>query len=63
MDIRPPGGGNDSRHTTDSLTVTTICGMDMHIRRGEYPVCSGLVIGHEMVGVMRKEYDGYLTVY
>src|ERR1051325_1576240 len=28
-------------------TLTTICGTDLHILRGEYPVRPGLVIGHE----------------
>ena len=34
------------------VTLTTICGTDLHIVRGEYPVKSGLVIGHEPVGVI-----------
>lgn len=29
------------------VTLTTICGTDLHIVRGEYPVAPGLVIGHE----------------
>lgn len=29
------------------VTLTTICGTDVHIVRGEYPVQAGLVIGHE----------------
>ena len=28
------------------VTLTTICGTDLHIVRGEYPVAAGLVIGH-----------------
>lgn len=32
------------------VTLTTICGTDLHIVRGEYPVKAGLVIGHEPVG-------------
>jgi threonine dehydrogenase-like Zn-dependent dehydrogenase len=32
------------------VTLTTICGTDLHIVRGEYPVAPGLVIGHEPVG-------------
>ena len=36
------------------LTLTTICGTDIHILRGEYPVRSGLVIGHEAVGVIAE---------
>jgi threonine dehydrogenase-like Zn-dependent dehydrogenase len=36
------------------LTLTTICGTDLHILRGEYPVRSGLIIGHEPVGVITE---------
>lgn len=36
------------------VTLTTICGTDLHIVRGEYPVKSGLVIGHEPVGVITE---------
>ncbi|BCQ63536.1 hypothetical protein PBOI14_52860 [Pseudomonas sp. Boi14] len=32
------------------ITTTTICGTDVHILRGEYPVAKGLTIGHEPVG-------------
>lgn len=40
---------------TDALiriTTTTICGTDVHILKGEYPVKPGLTIGHEPVGVI-----------
>jgi threonine dehydrogenase-like Zn-dependent dehydrogenase len=36
------------------VTLTTICGTDVHILRGEYPVKSGLVVGHEPVGVIEE---------
>lgn len=36
------------------VTTTTICGTDIHILKGEYPVRKGLVIGHEPVGVIEK---------
>ena len=36
------------------VTLTTICGTDLHIVRGEYPVRPGLVIGHEPVGVIAE---------
>ena len=36
------------------VTLTTICGTDLHIVRGEYPVRPGLVIGHEPVGVVEE---------
>lgn len=32
------------------ITLTTICGTDVHILKGEYPVKPGLTIGHEPVG-------------
>src|ERR1035438_2100851 len=40
---------------TDALlkiTTTTICGTDVHILKGEYPVKPGLTIGHEPVGTI-----------
>ena len=36
------------------VTLTTICGTDLHILRGEYPVKRGLTIGHEPVGVIHE---------
>ena len=36
------------------VTLTTICGTDLHIVRGEYPVKPGLVVGHEPVGVITE---------
>ena len=36
------------------ITLTTICGTDVHIVKGEYPVRPGLVIGHEPVGVIEE---------
>jgi len=36
------------------ITTTTICGTDIHILKGEYPVSSGLTIWHEPVGVIEK---------
>lgn len=40
------------------VTLTTICGTDLHIVRGEYPVKPGLVIGHEPVGVIEELGEG-----
>ena len=40
------------------ITLTTICGTDLHILRGEYPVKPGLVIGHEPVGVIEELGEG-----
>lgn len=36
------------------ITTTTICGTDIHILKGEYPVARGLTVGHEPVGVIEK---------
>jgi len=40
------------------VTTTTICGTDLHIVRGEYPVKPGLVIGHEPVGIIEQLGSG-----
>lgn len=40
---------------TDALlrvTTTTICGTDIHILKGEYPIAPGRIVGHEPVGVI-----------
>jgi alcohol dehydrogenase len=42
------------------VTLTTICGTDVHIVRGEYPVQPGLVIGHEPVGVIEELGSGVI---
>lgn len=36
------------------ITTTTICGTDIHILKGEYPVAKGLTIGHEPVGTIEE---------
>ena len=36
------------------ITTTTICGTDVHILKGEYPVEPGLIVGHEPVGVIEQ---------
>lgn len=36
------------------VTTSTICGTDLHILHGEYPVKPGLIIGHEFVGVVEQ---------
>ena len=40
------------------ITVTTICGTDVHIVKGEYPVRPGLILGHEPVGVIEELGEG-----
>lgn len=36
------------------VTTTTICGTDVHILKGEYPVAKGLTVGHEPVGIIER---------
>ena len=47
----PDVGPNDA---LVRITTTTICGTDVHILKGEYPVAPGLTVGHEPVGVLEK---------
>jgi alcohol dehydrogenase len=47
----PPVGPNDA---LVRITTTTICGTDVHILKGEYPVAKGLTIGHEPVGIIEQ---------
>jgi threonine dehydrogenase-like Zn-dependent dehydrogenase len=42
------------------VTLTTICGTDLHIIRGEYPVKPGLIIGHEPVGIITELGPGVI---
>ncbi len=39
------------------VTTTTICGTDVHILKGEYPVAPGLIVGHEPVGIIEELGD------
>ena len=45
----PRCGPNDA---IVKVTLTTICGTDVHIWREEYPVEQGRIVGHEPVGVI-----------
>lgn len=40
------------------VSLTTICGTDVHIVKGEFPVKEGLTIGHEPIGVIHELGDG-----
>jgi alcohol dehydrogenase len=48
--IPKPGSGD----AVIRVTLTTICGTDLHILKGEYPVKPGLIIGHEPVGIIHE---------
>src|SRR6059058_6148465 len=52
---RPRAGAGEA---VIRVTLTTICGTDLHILKGEYPVKPGLIIGHEPVGVIYEIGDG-----
>ncbi len=39
------------------VAMTTICGTDVHILRGEYPVAPGRIVGHEPAGVIEHLGD------
>ncbi|MGH7882871.1 MAG: alcohol dehydrogenase catalytic domain-containing protein [Candidatus Dormibacteraceae bacterium] len=48
-------------HPTDALirvTLSSICGSDLHILHGQSPVEEGAILGHEMVGVVEKVGSG-----
>jgi threonine dehydrogenase-like Zn-dependent dehydrogenase len=45
------------------ITTTTICGTDVHIVKGEYPVKPGLILGHEPVGVIEELGPGLENLY
>jgi alcohol dehydrogenase len=48
---KPSCGPNDA---IVRVTLTTICGTDVHIWREEYPVSPGRIVGHEPVGVIEE---------
>ena len=48
---RPEVGPSDALMR---VTTTTICGTDVHILKGEYPVAPGRIVGHEPVGVIEE---------
>ena len=45
------------------VTATTICGTDVHIVKGEYPVRTGLILGHEPVGIVDELGEGLEPEY
>lgn len=36
------------------ITTTTICGTDVHIPKGAYPVEKSLIVGHEPVRIIER---------
>src|SRR4051794_8832710 len=57
---RPVAGAGEA---VIRITLTTICGTDVHIVRGEYPVRAGLILGHEPVGVIEELGAGLGELY
>ncbi|MGB2716532.1 MAG: alcohol dehydrogenase catalytic domain-containing protein [Vicinamibacterales bacterium] len=45
------------------IAATTICGTDVHIVKGEYPVKPGLILGHEPVGIIDALGEGLEEEY
>jgi threonine dehydrogenase-like Zn-dependent dehydrogenase len=58
--VRPRAGFGEA---VIRITATTICGTDVHIVRGEYPVRPGLILGHEPVGVIEELGVGLEGLY
>jgi len=52
--IPTPGPGE----AVVKVTMTTICGTDVHIVKGEWPVEPGRILGHEPVGVVHALGSG-----
>lgn len=40
------------------ITTTTIGGTDVHILKGEYPIDSGRIVGHEPIGIVHELGEG-----
>lgn len=53
--VRPIAGPNE---VVIKVSLTTICGTDVHIMRGEWPVAPGRILGHEPVGVIAELGEG-----
>jgi alcohol dehydrogenase len=54
---RPRAGAGEA---VIRVTLTTICGTDLHIVRGGYPVKPGLIIGHEPASLPTEESFGFM---
>src|ERR1700681_4243326 len=59
ISLKPvPPRGRGAGEVVIRVTLTTICGTDLHILKGEYPVKPGLIIGHEPVGIIHELGEG-----
>ncbi|NUV62626.1 glutathione-independent formaldehyde dehydrogenase [Streptomyces sp. CAI-85] len=48
--LRMPNGRKAPHGVVLRIVATNICGSDLHIYRGSFPVPEGMVMGHEMTG-------------
>ena len=49
----------DSADAIIKVFRTTICGTELHIKKGDSPTCvPGTLLGHEGVGIMHEVGDG-----
>ncbi|MGW3301136.1 alcohol dehydrogenase catalytic domain-containing protein [Streptomyces rubiginosohelvolus] len=48
--LRMPNGKDAPHGVILRIVATNICGSDLHIYRGSFPVPQGMVMGHEMTG-------------
>ena len=55
LENRPKPGITDPTDAIVKITKTTICGTDLHIKKGDVPtVTEGRILGHEGVGVIEE---------
>jgi len=53
----------DSSDAMVKVLMTTICGTDLHILKGDVPTCEpGRILGHEGVGIVEKVGNGVSTI-
>lgn len=48
--LEMPNGKSAPHGVILKIVATNICGCDLHIYRGSFPVPQGMVMGHEMTG-------------
>ncbi|NOK07242.1 alcohol dehydrogenase catalytic domain-containing protein, partial [Myxococcus xanthus] len=48
--LEMPNGQKAPHGVILKLVATNICGSDLHIYRGSFPVPEGMLMGHEMTG-------------
>ena len=64
LEERPVPKIKDSGDAIVRIVKTTICGTDLHILKGDVPLCApGRILGHEGVGVIEKTGPGVTTFH